>query len=371
MGRYQISCPCHFGLESVLKFETQRLGGEDISCGDGRVTFYGDENTIAKANLWLRTAERVQIVLAQFPAKNFEELFQGVRAIAWEEYVGKTDRFPVKGYSLHSALHSVPDCQSIVKKAIVERMKQHYRVGWLEETGPVVQVQFAILKNSVTVMLDTSGIGLHKRGYRRDANAAPMKETLAAGIADLARVRADSYVYDPFCGSGTLLIESALKALNIAPGIKRRFLAERWGWLPLTIWNRAREEALDSLNRDARFEGIGFDLDPAAVELTQQNASKAGVGKRIRVSCADVKDFPRVEDKSIILCNPPYGERMLELRGAQALYAVMGRVLRQNPQTGCYVITADEDFETYFGRKASKRRKLYNGMLRCQLYMYF
>lgn len=234
----RLCCPCHFGLESVLKYEILKIGGTDLKVSDGKISFSGDENILARANLCLATAERVMIELLEFKATSFEELFQGVKSIALEQYIGKDDAFPVKGYSLNSTLHSVPDCQAIIKKAAVERLKSKYGIGWFSESGPAVQIKFSILKDVVTIYLDTSGIGLHKRGYRRNSNAAPIKETLAAGIIDLARVRPDSIVCDPFCGSGTLLIEAALKALRIAPGINRRFAAEKWGSIDPDVWRR-------------------------------------------------------------------------------------------------------------------------------------
>ena len=268
----RLCCPCHFGLESVLKYEIQKIGGTDLKVSDGKISFTGDENILARANLCLSTAERVLIELIEFKASTFEELFQGVKAIELERYIGPQDAFPVKGHSLNSALHSVPDCQSIVKKAAVERLKAKYGINWFDETGPTVQIKFSILKDVVSIYLDTSGVGLHKRGYRRNSNAAPIKETLAAGIVDLARVRPDTIVCDPFCGSGTLLIEAALKALKIAPGINRRFAAEKWSSLDSRIWQEERKRAIDSVDRSAQFHGIGADIDDAAVALTLDNA---------------------------------------------------------------------------------------------------
>lgn len=232
MNKLKYLCPCLFGLESVLSGEIKRLGGEDVQVSDGKVTFYGDFSLLARANLNLRTAERVLVVLGHFAVQSFEDLFQGVKALPLENFIGEKDRFPVKGWSLNSKLASVPDCQAIIKKAAVERLKEKYGISWFEESGSLFQIQFSILKNEATVMLDTTGAGLHKRGYRRDSNEAPIKETLAAGIIDLARVRPDSIFYDPFCGSGTFLIEAAAKALNIAPGINRRFAAEKWPLIP-------------------------------------------------------------------------------------------------------------------------------------------
>ncbi len=366
----RLCCPCHFGLESVLKYEILKIGGTDLKVSDGKISFTGDENIIARANLCLSVAERVMIELIEFRATSFEELFQGVRAIELERYIGEKDAFPVKGYSLNSALHSVPDCQSIVKKAAVERLKEKYGVNWFEETGATVQIKFSILKDIVSVYLDTSGIGLHKRGYRRNSNAAPIKETLAAGMIDLAHVRSDSVVCDPFCGSGTILIESALKALRIAPGINRRFAAEKWSSINSSVWREERSRAIDNVDRSAKFQGIGFDIDDSAVALALDNAHKAGIKSRLKIEQADISQF-RQPDNSIVICNPPYGERMLELREAEDIYRKMGKVFGKGGGQTSYIISPHEQFESFFGRKAVKRRKLYNGMLKCQLYMYF
>lgn len=370
MNSIKFSCPCHFGLESVLSYEVKKIGGTNITVTDGKVNFYGDLSMIAKANLCLSTAERVLIVLAEFEAKTFEELFQGVKAINLEDYISKDDAFPVKGYSLNSQLHSVPDCQAIIKKACVERLKSKYNINWFEETGALVQIQFSILKDNVCIFLDTTGAGLHKRGYRRNSNEAPIKETLAAGIIDLARVRQNSIVVDPFCGSGTFLIESAYKACNIAPGLKRKFSAENWGFVPKDIWINARKNCLAEINKTAEFKAYGYDIDELCVELTEDNSKKAGVGSKISVEKRDISKFIPVE-KSITICNPPYGERLLEIKQAEELYRKMGQVFSPSSKNPCYIISPHEEFEYFFGKKADKRRKLYNGMIKCQLFMYF
>lgn len=366
----RLCCPCHFGLESVLKYEITRIGGTELKISDGKISFTGDENILARANICLSTAERVFVELAEFPAKTYEELFQGVRAIELERYISVKNAFPVKGYSLNSTLHSVSDCQSIVKKAAVERLKEKYGISWFEETEAPVQIKFSLLKDICTIYLDTSGVGLHKRGYRRNSNAAPIKETLAAGIIDLARVRPDSIVCDPFCGSGTLLIEAALKALRIAPGINRRFAAEKWQSLDSAIWREERTRAIDNVDRSAKFQGIGFDIDDSAVALTLDNAHKAGIKSRMKIEQADISKFVQPEN-SIVICNPPYGERLLELREAEDIYRKMGKVLRKGGDSQSYIISPHEQFEQFFGANAKKRRKLYNGMIKCQLYMYF
>ena len=322
------------------------------------------------ANLCLSTAERVLIQLGSFPAYNFEELFQGMKKLPLEEWIGKDDAFPVKGHALDSKLHSVPDCQSILKKAAVERMRQKYQTSWFSESGAVHQIQFSIRKNLATIYLDSSGVGLHKRGYRRNANAAPIKETLAAGIVDLARVKQNSVVCDPFCGSGTLLIEAAFKAMHIAPGLHRHFAAERWDCIPASVWANARAEAIAAIRRDTTFEAYGFDCDPEAIRLSEENIRKAGVKTRIHVMQQDIADFTAVPEQ-IIICNPPYGERLLDVQAAESLYQIMGGVFPANKQYPCYVISPDANFESFFGKPATKRRKLYNGMIPCQLFSYY
>jgi putative N6-adenine-specific DNA methylase len=368
--RIEYIAPCLFGLESVLAGEVKRMGGEDVRVSDGKVEFAGDINLLARANLTLRTAERVLIKLGEFDARSFTELFDNVRALPLEQFIGKQDAFPVKGYSLHSTLHSVPDCQKIIKKAAVERLHEKYGVSWFEETGPVHQLQFSILKDRATILLDSSGAGLHKRGYRKNANEAPIKETLAAGMLDLAFVKKDSQLYDPFCGSGTIIIEAALRAINMPAGINRTFAAEKWDSIPSHIWKEERTRGLDLIRKDARFCAYGSDIDRNAVELALQNAYKAGVAERVRIRIRDVKDFKVPETPSIVVTNPPYGERLLDVEQARAIETMMGRVFRRGT-TGYYIISPDEEFESHFGRKANKKRKLYNGMLKCNFYMYY
>lgn len=370
MEKIRMCVPCHFGLESVVAYEVKKVGGEDVVITDGKVSFGGDVQTLAKANLWVASGERVLIELGRFTAKSFEELFEGVSALPLEEFIGKYDAFPNKGSSLKSQLHSIPDCQSIIKKACVKRLGRVYGIEHFEETGARHQIQFTILKDEVSVYLDTSGVGLHKRGYRRNSNAAPIKETLAAGIIDLGRVRADSVVCDPMCGSGTFLIESAYKALNVAPGLRRTFAAQQWEQIPQTVWQNTRAEAMDLINREGAFKGIGFDIDDMAVELTRDNAKKAGVGSKLEVKQRDISKFVHT-DNCITFCNPPYGERLLEIKEAEELYKRLGERLNPSSDRPCYIISPHEEFEKFFGKKADKKRKLYNGMIKCNLYMYF
>ncbi len=371
MSKYKICCPCLFGLESVLNFEIKRIGGENITVTDGKIIFEGDERTVAAANIFLRTAERVLLVIGSFKAESFTELFDKTERLPFEDYIGKNDAFPVKGWSLNSKLYSVPDCQSIIKKAVVKRLGKVYSQTWFEETGSLHQLQFSIHKDEVMIMLDTTGAGLHKRGYRKESNVAPIKETLAAGIIDFARVRQDTVVYDPFCGSGTFLIESVMHGLHIAPGMRRRFSAEQWRLIPKNIWEDVRKEAVDTVKRDGKMMAYGSDIDEYSAELAKENAVKAGVGVRVKTTQCDIKDFTPERENSVVICNPPYGERLLEIKEAEEIYKAMGEVYSKNPNIPWYVISPHEEFEALFGKRADRRRKLYNGMIKCQLFMYF
>ena len=368
--QFKLIAPCYFGCESTAHFELKRIGAENIQVTDGRLCFTGGPEMIAAANLNLRTVERVLLLLKTYRAETFDELFDGVYSIPWEELLPADAEFPVKGSSLSSQLSSVPACQSIIKKAIVKRLMAGHRTSTLPETGNVYKVRFALRKNEVEIYLDTSGDGLHKRGYRRNATLAPIKETLAAAIADLGRVRRDSLVQDPFCGSGTLVIEAAQKALNLAPGLRRRFAAEHFDFVSAEVWAEQRQKALAEVRRDAAFEGVGYDIDPAAVALANANAKLAGVGDRCRFEVADVKDFHPAQNATV-LTNPPYGERLGDSAEAASLARTLGQVWQRNPAQGLYAITADADFEQHFGKKAARRRKIYNGMIPCQLYMYY
>lgn len=369
--QYRLCAPCLFGLESVLSGELKRLNFEDIAVTDGRVEFTSDAEGIARANLNLRTAERVLIVLSSFRAVTFQQLIDGAEKIPFEDYIGKKNAFPVKGWSLNSKLHSVPDCQSIIKKAAVKRLSRKYGVAWLEESGPTVQIQFSINKDMVTIMLDTSGVALHKRGYRKVANLAPIRETLAAGILDIARIYPDTQLYDPFCGSGTFLIEAAYKAKNIAPGIYRRFAAEKWDCISSKIWKDGREEAINKVRKDVEFVAFGRDISQESLEIAEANARRAGIAGLIRLEKRDVEDFVLPSEKSLVVTNPPYGERLMAGEDLQQLYSTMGKVFQPSQKTAYYIISSAEDFEQSFGRKADKKRKLYNGMLKCNLYQYF
>lgn len=363
--------PCLFGLEGIVADELRRMDAENVTAENGRVLFSGNENILARANINLRTAERVLILVGRFKAKSFTELFENVKNLPFENFIGKNDAFPVKGWSLQSALHSVPDCQKIIKKAIVERLKSKYSIGWFEETGKKYQIQFSILKDEVSIMIDTSGEGLHKRGYRANANEAPIKETLAAAFCELARIYPDTKLYDPFCGSGTILIEAALIANNIAPGLKRGFISEGFDFLDDSVFRVERERAIDLINRTSDFNAFGSDIDATALETAKENAKKAGVSDCISFKQADIADFEINSDRALVITNPPYGERLLDIKQAEKLYKIMGERFIKQKGRKYYIITPDEQFEAIFGRTADKRRKLYNGNIKCQLYMFF
>ena len=368
--RYTFSVPCLFGLEGLVGDELRRLDLPNVQTENGRVLFSGDADALAAANLRLRMGERVLLRVGRFPARSFEELFQGVRALPLEEFLPKDAKFPVKGHCLNSRLHSVPDCQAIIKKAAVERLGKHYGLSWLPETGALYQIQFSIMKDVCEVFLDTTGAGLHKRGYRAVGNDAPLRETLAAALVTLARYRGRDFFWDPFCGSGTIVIEAALIALNRAPGLSRSFSAQGWGFVPDTAWEQARQAA-----RDAEFRGeyriLGSDNDPDSLNIAISNAKKAGVGKLIRFEEADATKRSLPAETGVIVCNPPYGERMLEQRSAQRLYQALGRHLRCADGWGKFIISSEPEFEHYFGRRADKKRKLSNGMIQCNLFQYF
>lgn len=371
MKKFRMIAPCIFGVEGILADELRRLGAEDVNAENGRVLFSGDASMIAAANINSRFAERIMIEIGSFKAMTFTELFDGVKALPLEEYISAKDAFPVKGWSLNSQLFSIPDCQSIVKKAVVERLKSVYKISWFEETGPVHQLQFSILKDQVTIMLDTSGHGLHKRGYRANSNAAPIKETLAAAMCDLARIYPDTKIIDPFCGSGTILIEAALMAKKQAPGLRQNFAAERFSFIDEKVWREQRAAAMEKILQDVEFEAVGYDIDPECVKLTLENAKKAGVQSLVRAEVRDVKDLKLPEGRALIITNPPYGERLLDIRAAEELYKVMGKVFIKEPGKKFFIISPHDEFEKYFGKPADKKRKLYNGMIKCDLNMYF
>ncbi len=366
---FKLCVPCLLGLEGPISDELRRLDMANVTAENGRVYFTGDENAVASANINLRIGERVLVELGRFKAETFEELFQGVKAIRWEDIIPRDGAFPVKGYSLNSKLFSVSDCQKIIKKAIVERLKSVYGIEWFPETAESYQVQFSIMKDNVSICLDTSGEGLHKRGYRPAHNAAPLKETMAAAMVKLSRYRGRDDFADPFCGSGTIPIEAALIARNIAPGINRSFSAMNWRIFDRRIWAQAREAA-----RDREFHGnyniVGSDIDPKAIAIACENAERAGVADVIRFEVADAAAFDRRTERGVIVTNPPYGERIMEKEQAEQLYRSFGEAYRKTANWQLYLLSSHTEFERCFGRTADKKRKLYNGMIKCDLFMY-
>ena len=369
MSNFEFAVPCLFGLEGIAGDELRRLDIENVRVENGRVLFSGDARAMAKANICLRTGERVLIVLADFKATTFEQLFQGVYNTNLEDFIPKDGQFPVKGHALNSQLMSVPDCQAIIKKAASKRLGEKYGVSWLPETGAKYQLQFSIMNDRVQLYLDTSGPGLHKRGYRAIGNDAPLRETLAAAMVQLTRYRGREFFWDPFCGSGTIPIEAAFIAKNKAPGMYRRFAAEAFAWCEPSVWGDVRTEA-----RDREFKGnykiLGSDCDPKCVSLAMANARKAQVDNLIEFRDGDATkmDFPA--QSGIIVCNPPYGERMMEQHSAQRLYGALGRHLKFANDWKKFVITSEPEFEHYFGCRADKKRKFYNGKIKCDYYMF-
>ncbi len=372
MKTLNLTIPTLLGTESIVAGEVKKLGYEISSVTDGRVQFIGDYEAICLANINLRCAERIMIHMADFEARSFEELFVGVGKIAWEEYIGKNDAFPVTGYSLRSQLHSVPDCQAIIKKSIVKRLEKVYGISYFHETDGKFPVQFSIMKDKVSMYIDTTGDNLYKRGYREKAVLAPMRETLAYAMIDMSFWRGDRPLCDPFCGSGTIPIEAALYMTNTAPGLKRKFVSETWlSIIDKEIWQDARDEARENINM--KTDGIIFasDIDPKAIELAKKNAKNAGVADKIRFIVSDCKDVTPFKEKGVIICNPPYGERLLDVNKCQKLYAMMGRKFSEFPMAKKFILTSYDEFEKYYGKQADKKRKLYNGMLKCNVYQYF
>ena len=369
MNRFEIIAPCHFGLESVLKREIYDLGYEVIQVEDGRVTFEGDAEAICRANIFLRTAERVLLKAGEFRAETFEELFEGIRAITWEEYIPRDGRFwAAKASSIKSRLFSSSDIQSIVKKAMVERMKQTYHEEWFPETGAEYPLRIFLMKDRVTVALDTTGDSLHKRGYR---TMAPITETLAAALILLTPWRKDRILVDPFCGSGTFLIEAAMMAANIAPGAKRGFTAEQWtNLIPSELWQECREEAEAQKTSEIQVDIQGYDADNEIVKVARENAKRAGVAHLIHFQHRPVSELNHPKKYGFLITNPPYGERMEEKETLPGIYRELGQAMGRLDCWSCYLITSYEDAERDIGRKADKNRKIYNGMLKTYFYQY-
>ena len=362
--------PALMGVESLVAHELKKLGLADVRAENGRVLCRGGMADIPRINLNLRTGARVLICLGEFEARSFEDLFQGTAALPWEDYIPREGKFPVKGYTINSQLHAVPPCQSIIKKAIAKRLGSAYGLETLPETGALYQVQFSIMKDKAALMLDTSGDSLYKRGYRAQGVLAPLRETLAAALVALAHYKGRDPFCDPFCGSGTIAIEAALIAKNRAPGLNRSFSAQKWRWLPSGLWLEAADEAMDK-EFDGQYEIWGGDIDPAAVELSRHNAQLAEVDDVVKFEVADATRFHWGGLRGRVVTNPPYGERLMEKKEAEELYRGFGKAMAKLPDGWqIAVLSSHTEFERAFGRPADKKRKLYNGMLKCDLFMY-
>lgn len=369
MENYTFCVPCLLGIEGLIADELKFKGFSSVRAENGRVYFEGTMQDCARANVVMRCGERVLLRVGAFRATTFDELFEGTKAIAWENYLDAKSAFPVKGYSIGSKLFSVSDCQSIIKKATVDHLKGIYNESWFEETGAKYQIQFAIMNDNVEIYIDTTGPALYKRGYRLSATLAPLRETLAAATVKLTRYRGREDFLDPFCGSGTIAIEAAMLANNIQPGARRNFDAENWDFCDKTIWQAARDEAIAG-EKHEKLSIIASDISTDAITLAKQNAARAGVEDCITIRRADALSTDYSGFKGILLANPPYGVRLLDIEEAQHIYKRLGGALRDAHGLKKYILTADEKFEQHFGAVASKRRKLYNGMIKCQIYMY-
>ena len=370
MRELELLMPTLFGLEGLCADELRRLGMEGVRAENGRVRCQASPGDIPRVNLNLRTGERVLLVVGEYEARDFDALFEGARALPWEDFIPRDGAFPIKGHSLSSQLHAVPACQAVLKKAVAARLGEKYGLAQLPENGALYQLQFSIMKDHVTLMVDTTGPGLHKRGYRAVGVAAPLRETLAAAMVLLSRYRGRDPFCDPFCGSGTIPIEAALIAKNRAPGLNRSFSAQRWQWLDSTLWLRAADEAMDG-EYHGSYDIWGGDIDPRAVDIARSNAEKAEVEDVVRFDVADAARFRRDEPYGRIVTNPPYGERLLEKKEAEGLYRAFGAAAGALPPGWrVSVLSSHTEFERTFGRPADKKRKLYNGMLKCELFQY-
>lgn len=359
------------GLESVVADEVRNLGYE-VEVDNGKVIFEAPISAIPRCNLWLRTADRVKLVVGEFTATTFDELFEGTKALPWENYISEDGQFPVSGKSVKSTLFSVPDCQKIVKKAIAERLKRKYgMITNMPETGAMYKVEVSLLKDTALLTLDTSGVGLHKRGYRVGQGEAPLKETMAAALVQLTNWRPEYTLLDPFCGSGTILIEAALIGQNIAPGFNREFDAEEWSFIRNKYWNDAFQEAEDLAKYDQKLDITGTDIDHKMIEIAKANSIEAGLGDLINWKQMQVSDLTIKQENGYIIANPPYGQRIGDVEEVKKMYADMGAVMKQHPSWSVYVLTAYEAFEKEYGQQATKKRKLFNGFIKTDYYQYF
>ncbi|MCY6485086.1 class I SAM-dependent RNA methyltransferase [Clostridium aestuarii] len=370
MAKYELIATSAFGIESLVSKEVKRLGYKNPMVENGKVTYTADEEGICKSNLWLRCADRVYIKLGEFEATSFEELFEQTKALPWENYLPEDANFIVNAKSVKSQLFSLSDIQSICKKAIVEKLKENYFTEWFEESGSKYPIVISILKDKVTVLLDTSGTALHKRGYREVGSEAPLKETLAAALVTLSQWRYDRIFVDPFCGSGTIPIEAALIARNIAPGLNRNFVSEEWDIIPTELWKKVRKKAYEAIMYDKDYNIQGFDIDNRVIGIARQNAIKAGVDDIIHFQTAPVSELSSNKNYGTIVCNPPYGERLSEKEEVEKLYKDMGKVFKTLDTWSDFIITSYPEFEKCFGEKSTKNRKLFNGRIECYYYQY-
>lgn len=371
MSKIELIATAAFGLEAVVAREVKGLGYENISVENGKVLFEADLAAICRTNLWLRSADRVLIKMGQFKATTFEELFQGTKALDWTEWLPENATFPVEGKSIDSKLFSVPDCQAIVKKAVVEKMKTAYKRSWFDEDGPKYTIEVALLKDVATLTIDTSGPGLHKRGYRKLVGQAPLKETLAAALVDLSRWPSDRVLIDPFCGTGTIPIEAALIGLNIAPGLNRQFASSDWPNIPHNTWKQAGVEARSLIKHDLQLKIIGTDIDDKVLSLARYHAQEAGVEPHIHFQRLPVSETRSSSSYGWVICNPPYGERLGELQEVEKLYREMRLVFNGLDTWSFYVLTSHPEFERIFGRRSDKKRKLFNGRIQCNYFQFF
>ncbi|MEO3944151.1 class I SAM-dependent RNA methyltransferase [Gorillibacterium sp. CAU 1737] len=371
MASLQLIATCPMGLEAIVAREIKELGYEDMQVENGRITFKGDELAICRANLWLRTADRVLVKMGEFKALTFDELFEGTKALSWPDWIPESGEFPVEGRSHKSQLSSVPACQGIVKKAIVEKMKQRYKREWFPENGGRYVIEVSLLNDRALLTLDTTGPSLHKRGYRKLVTEAPLKETMAAALIQLSRWRPDRPLYDPFCGSGTIPVEAALMGWNIAPGLRRHFSAESWPRVSEELWEQAREEAYDAVKDDIPLEITGSDIDPNAIEVAQAAAKSAGLAKELKLKVLPVAKVHLSGESGCLITNPPYGERLGDKDEATFALRDLGSILLTEDSWSTFVITPSKQMEHYIGRPANKKRKLFNGRIECTYYQFF